>query len=280
MSEYSMGHDADEIRRLEAQGRLLAPLTRDLLSHAGVAQGMRVLDVGCGAGDVAFVAADLVGPTGEVIGFDRADTALSTAGARARAKGLTNVRFVQCDIEHAESLVADGLFDAAVSRAVLVHLAKPLDALRKMLSLVRPGGVVGFQEPEDLPGGYWATSKLTIMEQMVSVGAKLLERGAMRADPFGHIVTAFDEAGITQRRIIRTSMIYSGHDDDACALVAGLAQATYGIAQRMGLPLPGYDPKTVGEEFKKEVLSKNALFTPAQYLGAAGRLPSMRAAGK
>ena len=118
-----------------------------------------------------------------------------------------------------------------------------------------------------------ATTKLTIMEQMVSVGAKLLERGAMRADPFPHIITAFNEAGITQRRILRTSTINSGADDDACAWVAGLAQATYGIAQRMGLPLPGYDPKTVAEDFKKEALSKNALFTPVQWLGAAGRLP-------
>src|SRR5512146_495123 len=99
--DYSMGHDAAELRRLEVQGRLLAPMTRDLLRHAGVTTGMRVLDVGCGGGDVAFAVAELVGPAAEIIGFDRADTMVSIAKTRAQALGLTNVRFVQSDIDHA-----------------------------------------------------------------------------------------------------------------------------------------------------------------------------------
>ena len=53
---------------------------------AGIAPGMRVLDVGSGAGDVALLLADLVGPGGEVVGVDRAAAALDTARAHCGAR--------------------------------------------------------------------------------------------------------------------------------------------------------------------------------------------------
>ena len=58
------GIGEDEVARLELQGALLAPGTRIVFAEAGIRPGMRVLDLGCGAGDVTFVAADLVGPDG------------------------------------------------------------------------------------------------------------------------------------------------------------------------------------------------------------------------
>jgi ubiquinone/menaquinone biosynthesis C-methylase UbiE len=67
---YVLGHSAQELQRLTLQARLLAPITRRLLLAAGVASGMRVLDVGSGMGDVAFLAAELVGPAGHVVGAD------------------------------------------------------------------------------------------------------------------------------------------------------------------------------------------------------------------
>jgi SAM-dependent methyltransferase len=65
---YQLGSDATELARLDHQGRLLAPATRVILKAAGVSAGMRILDLGSGAGDAAFVAAELVGPAGEVVG--------------------------------------------------------------------------------------------------------------------------------------------------------------------------------------------------------------------
>jgi ubiquinone/menaquinone biosynthesis C-methylase UbiE len=82
---YALGHSNREVDRLSAQARLLEPLTREFLSQAGIVPGMRVLDVGSGAGDVAFLAAELVGDTGTVIGTDRAPGVLAIARARAEA---------------------------------------------------------------------------------------------------------------------------------------------------------------------------------------------------
>lgn len=70
-SPYPLGSDPTELERLDHQGTMLGPATRMLFQAAGIREGMRVLDLGCGAGDVAFVVADLVGATGEVFGIDR-----------------------------------------------------------------------------------------------------------------------------------------------------------------------------------------------------------------
>ena len=64
---YVLGHSDQELDRLSRQAELFGPFTRQLFEQAGITSGMRVLDIGCGAGDGAFLAADLVGATGEIV---------------------------------------------------------------------------------------------------------------------------------------------------------------------------------------------------------------------
>src|SRR5688572_19086486 len=94
---YVLGHSEDEVNRLIEQGRFFGELTLSVLQSAGVGKGMRVLDIGCGVGDVAFLAARLVGPDGEVIGVDNSAEAIAIATRRAAEIGLTNVRFLTQD---------------------------------------------------------------------------------------------------------------------------------------------------------------------------------------
>ena len=94
---YVLGHSAQELERLNAQECLVGPITRQFLRDAGRVPGMRVLDVGSGAGDVALLAADLVGNGGEVTGAESAPAAVSAARARAEARSLRHVSFRACD---------------------------------------------------------------------------------------------------------------------------------------------------------------------------------------
>jgi ubiquinone/menaquinone biosynthesis C-methylase UbiE len=143
-ASYAFGHSDDETRRLQTQAQLFGSSTRRLLVEAGISPGMRVLDVGSGAGDVALLVAELVGPGGEVVGVDTNPLILETARARAQAARLANVSFVAGEIARS---VPDGSFDAAVGRCVLFFLADPGAGLRRVVSALRPGGVVAFQEP-------------------------------------------------------------------------------------------------------------------------------------
>src|SRR5437870_1033975 len=91
---YPNGHSEQETQRLMAQARRLDLPLRRLFEDAGISSGMRVLDIGCGAGDVALTAAALVGPSGAVVGLDMNPAILETARRRAREAGLSNAAFV------------------------------------------------------------------------------------------------------------------------------------------------------------------------------------------
>jgi SAM-dependent methyltransferase len=133
-----------EHERLSRQSDLYAPFTRRLLLRAGIQPGMRVLDVGCGPGDVSFLAAELVGDGGCVVGVERDEHALQGARRRATESGLQNVEFVCGDFRDVE--LAAPPFDACVGRLVLMYQADPAGALRSAARHLRPGGVVVFAE--------------------------------------------------------------------------------------------------------------------------------------
>ena len=144
-NNYVLGHSARELERLRRQAQLVNPITRQYLIEAGIAPGMRVLDVGSGVGDVAFLAAELVGPSGEVVGVDRSPDALGLARSRAKERSLANVTFRENELS---AMAFDQLFDAAIGRYVLCFQPDPAALLRKISHLVRPGGIVLFHEPD------------------------------------------------------------------------------------------------------------------------------------
>lgn len=125
---YLMGRTERETPRLIFVAELLNPSTRRLLQTAGLAPGMRVLDVGTGAGDVALQAAEIVGPTGSVVAVDENPQILRTAFARAQAAGLDNVSFVAGDCPE----VPAGRFDAIVGRLVLMYAGDPVAMMRAL----------------------------------------------------------------------------------------------------------------------------------------------------
>jgi SAM-dependent methyltransferase len=144
-AKYALGHSDQELERLGKQGRLVGPITRRFFEAAGLAPGMRVLDVGSGAGDVAFLAAELVGERGEVVGADRSGDAVAKARQRAAARSLQHVSFREGD---PAAMAFDRPFDAVVGRYVLLYQPDPAAMLRKLASYLRPGGVVVFHEPD------------------------------------------------------------------------------------------------------------------------------------
>jgi SAM-dependent methyltransferase len=141
--DYPLGHSDRELERLATQARDLAAHTAILFRRAGIAAGHRVLDLGCGAGDVSFIAAEIVGPAGHVIGLDRSPAAVDAARERARRSAHLNVTFKVGDVSDPK-LGTD--FDAIVGRLVLMYLPDPVKALRQLQQLLRPHGLMVLQE--------------------------------------------------------------------------------------------------------------------------------------
>jgi cyclopropane fatty-acyl-phospholipid synthase-like methyltransferase len=99
---YVMGRTAEETLRLQMEAQLFDPSTRRLFEDAGLAPGMKVLELGSGAGDVALLAGDLVGPEGHVIGVDNTPDILNTARRRVQAAGAAHVTFINGAIDELE----------------------------------------------------------------------------------------------------------------------------------------------------------------------------------
>ena len=115
--DYILGHSEPEIQRLQRQEDILDPITNRLLHEAGIVPGMRILDIGCVAVAVSFLAGRLMGNSGHVVGVDANPAVLAIARARAESAGIRNVEFIESPIE---SFYDEKAFDAVVGRFVLI----------------------------------------------------------------------------------------------------------------------------------------------------------------
>jgi len=129
----------DELNRLRLIEGKGDPFTTRLLTRLEVGPGWRCLEVGAGAGSIAAWLADRVGADGHVVATDSDPRFLSDLDA-------ANVEVRRHDIAR-DDLEADS-FDLAHCRSLLVHIADPEAALRRMVAALRPGGWVLVDEPD------------------------------------------------------------------------------------------------------------------------------------
>ncbi|HEV7863050.1 MAG TPA: methyltransferase domain-containing protein [Acidimicrobiia bacterium] len=121
-----------------------------LLPH--LAEGMRLLDVGCGPGTLTVDLAGRVGPTGDVVGVDLSTAVVAEAAALATAADVGNVTFQAGDFRTLP--LGEGSFDVVHAHQVLQHLRDPVGALAAMGRLARPGGIVAARD-SDYPAFLW-----------------------------------------------------------------------------------------------------------------------------
>lgn len=142
--EYILGADDSELARLLAQAELHRAEAAALLDRMSIGAGGRALDVGCGPLGVLDLLSERVGPAGEVVGLDSEPRMIALGQRTIAERGLANVRFVEADAY--DTGLADGCFDVAHERLLLINLTAPQDAVREMVRVVRPGGWVALQD--------------------------------------------------------------------------------------------------------------------------------------
>jgi ubiquinone/menaquinone biosynthesis C-methylase UbiE len=181
-----------ERRRLALQASVLNPLTDSFLRRAGVAGGMRVLEVGCGIGEVSLISARLVGPHGRLHCIDTNAHALETAEARVRSAGHDQVTFEQTDIASHTPVRA---YDAVIGRHVLIHTPDAPGVLRKAVSMVHVGGLIAFQEYDlsYFPRGY---PELPLMNSVLELIVEFYRRAVSRPNIGSQLFWLMQEAGL------------------------------------------------------------------------------------
>lgn len=270
--EYALGHSDPELERLTVQARLLDPFTRALLRDAGVREGMRVLDLGCGYGDVSLLAAELVGPLGHVVGLDSAPVAVDAA--RRRTAALPNVEVMQGDLTQA---TFDAPFDAAVGRLVLMYCPDPVEALSAVARWVRPGGPVVLHEfdlqvvrSQPLAPLYEETLRL-IIEAVRLAGANT-DMGL----GLHHVYRA---AGLPAPAIRYEAVVSRRNDTAAFEMLAGLLRSVLPAVERFGLGRPeDLQVETLARRMREEVENLDAVVAYPPLVGAYARRTSRAAA--
>jgi SAM-dependent methyltransferase len=267
---YVLGHSEQELQRLRRQALLIEPATRLFLGEGGVGAGMRVLDVGSGAGDVAFLVAGLVGEAGEVIGTDNAPAAVAAATIGARERGLRNVRFREGNPAH---MRFDRPFDAVIGRYVLLFQSDATAMVRGLMTHLRPGGLVLFHEPDwqsarSIPAAPTYDSCCRWIQQTFALAGT-------DSNMAGRLYRALVGAGLSTPAMRMQTCIGGGAQcadylqavaDLVGSMLASIVQ--YGVASAAEV-----DYASLAERMQREAITGECVIVGRAEIGAWARLP-------
>jgi SAM-dependent methyltransferase len=220
---------------------------------------MRVLDIGCGVGDVSFLAAELVGPAGAVMGIDRDPGVLRFARERAKGNGFTNVAFEQSEID---CFAATEPFDAVVGRFVLMYQADPVAALAQAARVVKAGGLLVVQEP-DFGVGIITWPRLALWQDVSHWINETFRRGGVHHDIGGKLYHLFRQAGLPGPELLQHVSTFGGAASrPICEHSASLVRSILPSIEKFGIATAAaVQAETLADRLERETCAAEAQVT-------------------
>jgi SAM-dependent methyltransferase len=265
---YLMGHTDHERRRLSLQASVLNPLTERFLRRAGIAEGMRVLDLGCGVGEVSLLVAGLVGAKGHVTGIDIDGASLEVARARAQQQRYGHLIFEQSEcLGHGPQ----SRYDAVIGRHILLHTSDPLSVIRQAILLSRPGGIIAFQEYDffHVLHGY---PDLPLANQVLELAWEVFRRATPHGNIGMRLFHLFTEAGLADPECLAESPIGGGAASPFYEWIAETIRSVLPRMEALGLATSAeIEIDTLAGRLREEALSRRSCIVGATMVGAFAR---------
>jgi ubiquinone/menaquinone biosynthesis C-methylase UbiE len=177
---------------------MFAPITQALIEDAAISTQDSVLDVATGPGEPALSLAALAGPNGKVFGVDAIHGMVTAARTEAQRLGLKNTKF---DVAFADDLpFAADTFDAVISRFGVMFFPSPVDGVREMLRVLKPGrklALAVWHFAEKNPFHFALSSVMDRYVDSPPLDPEALD--AFRFAPRGKLLEVFSEAGAVAR---------------------------------------------------------------------------------
>jgi len=266
---YIFEDRAAENERLLAQGKIFDPLTRRLLIEAGLTPGMRVLDLGSGAGNVAIVAANLVGPEGAVVGVDRDPNAVERAQRIISDAGHSNIEFRVGDVQTLDGVEAG--FDAVIGRLILMYLPDPAAALRQAASRVRPEGMICMHEA-DLTYLY-SSPPTPLWQQVRAWFLDTLAKARVEPRMGLSLFSVYRAAGLPDPQLIFETFVAGGPQAPAWGW-ANVIRGVVPLMERLGIATEAeIAPATLADRLLAELLANNGIVIGPPLIGAWSTVP-------
>ena len=146
---------------------LIEPLGRIAIERLRVAAGEQILDVGCGCGQTLLQLAELVGPSGHVLGVDISPPMLGVA--RERGAGAPTIALVLADAQ--TYAFAPASCDAVYSRFGVMFFDDPRAAFRNLRTAAKPGGRLSFVCWQEMAKNPWAARPLEAVMRLLPASA-------------------------------------------------------------------------------------------------------------
>ena len=265
---YPMEYTEEELRRLRFQGRYWGEISLEVLRQAGIGTGVRVLDLGCGSGDFSLQAAELVGPSGSVLGIDRSPRAVQEAGRRAAALQVNHLRFQAADLETVNLPLT---FDALIGRFILMFLADPTGALARMIGRLVPGGVVAFVET-DLAVAR-SIPAVPRVETALEWIRETFRRTGISPSLGPRLWRLFRDAGLEEPRLVVRQKLHPAPCREGVRWVSELVRSLVPEMERLGVAsAEEVGIETLEEELHQELLNREATLCTPLVVGACSRV--------
>ena len=268
---YPIGETDSQTRRLITQAQLYNPSTRAFFQAAGISKGMKVLELGSGVGDVSLVLAELVGPSGRIVGVELKPAAVETARARTAAIGWQNIEYLAGAIESVE-LEQD--FDAVVGRFVLMWLPDPLAVLEGVIRHLRPNGIVAFQD-NDFTFSLLASAPLPLFDTLIAWVKETQRQGGPDYHMGLKMQRLYQRVGLPAPQLTLDAPLGTGDNWTGYQYMAETIKMLEAPMRQRGVVLPAeIDMSNLAEQICKEAVDNQAVIVLPAIIGAWSRKPA------
>ena len=245
MSHYVIHGGVAGSQRMQVVARAYWPTTYPLLQRAGIREGMNCLDLGCGAGEVTFEIARLIGPNGHVLGMDMDNVKLDIARARAKVEGVKNIEFRQANVFEWDD---DSVYDFIYVRFLLTHLPERQRVIPKLIRALRPGAALAVEDIEF--SGYVVYPPSSSHDRYVYLYQEVVRRRGGDAEIGPTLLPMLAAAGLQE---IGLAIVYPEHKEGSGKDISYLTM--------IGISGAVLEEKLIEESELREVVSELERFT-------------------
>lgn len=254
------------------QARILRPYTEGFFRRAGISQGMSVLDLGSGMGDVAILAGDIVGPGGRVIGLDRDASGLERARQRTVEQGCSS--WVSFQATNLDDFSTTEQFDAVVGRYVLLYQPDAAATLRRLTSFLKPGGIVAFHEV-DFTCPHPSFPPCELFDQVLGLVPEVFRRVGLPPDFGRHLGKTFVDAGLPFPTIHAETPVGGARGSSFYSWIAATVVSVTPRLADLGLSLPSgvQADHTLAAKLEEAAVAQGCQIVGSTQFGAWARKP-------